>query len=31
MQGPFYDLLYVALICLFFAVAAAYTRGCDKL
>ncbi len=31
MQGPLYDLLYIVLIFVFFAAAAAYTRGCDKL
>ena len=31
MQRLLYDLFYVALICVFFAVASAYTRGCDKL
>ena len=31
MQGLQYDLFYVALTVLFFAVAAAYARGCDKL
>lgn len=26
-----WDVLYIILLCIFFAVGAAFTRGCDKL